>query len=458
MRENLKQIIAKNFAFQPNRNQFRDLQRLIFEIMRRESIPPDAVMADLKKEPDLNKFSGRNKFFGLKDALIKRRFPLTAAKQEIDTKKIFLNKLREPLHDNWKVQAKFKPLKIFVDREARESQLAKNFRAKFPEVEIEEIAYYSDYLKQHKYALAELKKPYVFIVKEKWDFLKPCPCTRGHKRCGYWILNLGFGCPYDCAYCFLQHYTNFPGIILPGNLADFYEKFDKFSQKLKQPIRIGSGEFSDSLALDHITEYSKKLIPYFSQKPVLFELKTKSANIENLLKLKPSKNIIVSWSLNPDGLIASQEIAVASLDQRLEAAKKVRAAGYSIAFHFDPIIHYQNWTKDYQDLVKRLYQRLKPPFAWISLGTLRSNRQLKTMAELRFPNSNIFYGELLIAEDKKLRYPGFLRTEIYKAMANWIKKYDSKTPLYLCMESKDTWKVLGDFKSEGEIERYLLNM
>lgn len=422
------------FNFRPSQNQLRDIERLIFEISRREELSPIEIVADLK----------RHNFLGLKNALIARRFPLTAQKAKIAAKKVFLNQLRDPLENNYTPKAIFRPEKIFIEKAVKGSFLVDNFKRKFPKTEIEELDYYSDYLKINKFSLAELKKPYVFIVKEKWDFLKPCPCTKYHLGCGYWILNLGFGCPYDCCYCFLQHYTNFPGIILPGNLDDFFDQFDDFSKKFKKPIRIGTGEFSDSLALDDITEYSKKLIPYFSTKPVLFELKTKSANIDNLLKLKSSKNIIISWSLNPDSLVHSQEIAVATLSQRLDAAQKVREAGYSIGFHFDPIIHCQDWKTDYQKLIDTLYSQLEPPFAWISLGTLRSNRQLKTITEMRFPQSDIFYGELLIAEDKKLRYSKNLRKEIYQTMAGWIRKYDTNSPIYLCMESKDVWQALGE--------------
>ncbi|MFH1363286.1 MAG: spore photoproduct lyase family protein [Candidatus Omnitrophota bacterium] len=444
----LLQTIKDRFSFRPNRNQLQELDRLVFEISRREKLSPEKIIADL---PENIRFSR------LKNLLIGRRFPLATKQEKISTHGLFLNELPKPLVDNWQPKREFKPLKILVEKEAKQSQLLKNFQNHCSGVEIEEIKLYSDYLKKHKFALNELKKPYIFIVKERWDFLKPCPCTKYHLGCGYWILNLGFGCPYDCSYCFLQHYTNSPGIVLPANLEDFFEQFDKFSQKIKLPIRIGTGEFCDSLALDQITGYSKMLIPYFQNKNVLFELKTKSTNIKNLLDLRASKNIIISWSLSPEKLAGSEELAAPGLNQRLQAAQKIQAAGYSIGFHFDPIIYSPTWENDYQDLLKSLYQQLKPPLAWISLGTLRSNRRLKTVCEQRFPESNIFYGELLTGEDGKLRYPEFLRQEIYQKMAGWIRQYDSKTPVYLCMENKSLWKTLGEFDSSKKIEKYILS-
>ncbi|UCC94489.1 MAG: hypothetical protein JSW40_06665 [Candidatus Omnitrophota bacterium] len=454
----LKQILEKEFSFQPNKNQLRDIERLIFEIIRRENTSQEEVIAYLKVIAPIHKYAGRNRFFVLKEALIKRRFPLTSQTEKIDTKKVFLSKVRGPLKNNWQTQSTFRPLKVFVERAVKSSYLVKNFHNLFPDIEIEELNYYTEYLKKNKFTISELKKPLIFIVKETWDFLKNCPCTRRHMRCGYWILNLGFGCPYDCSYCFLQHYTNFPGMILPANIDDFFEQFDRFCKNLKRPIRIGTGEFCDSLALDHITEYSKKTVPYFKTKNVYFELKTKSAKVDNLLAMESSPNIIISWSLNPSSVIKTEEYATASLEARLAAAKKVQEAGYKCAFHFDPIIHSPEWEKLYREVIDSLYTQLKAPFSWISLGTLRSNRELKTAVELRFPKTHIFYGELLLGEDKKLRYPKFLRAQIYKNMVKWIRERDLDTPLYFCMEDKEMWRILGNFSSDEKIESYLLGI
>jgi len=458
MSEELENIFKENFCFRPNRNQLRDIKRLIFEIEKKENIKTERIIADLTDNVNIKKYAGKDMFLALKNLLIKRRFPLSSHKEKIDPRKVFLNEIKPPIKNNWQVKKEFKPIKIFIEKEIKNSFLLRNFREKFTSVNIEEIDTYSEYVQNNKFNIAQLKKPLVFIIKEKWDFLKRCPCTKLHLPCGYWILNLGFGCPFDCSYCFLQQYTNFPGIILPANIEKFFEKFDRFSKKIKRPIRIGTGEFCDSLALDPITEYSKLLIPYFSKKNVLFELKTKSTNINNILSINPSKNIIISWSLNPQSIIKTEEKGTPSLKERLLAAKKIQKAGFSLAFHFDPIIYTKDWKKYYKKVIDTLYTCINPSFAWISLGTLRGNRGLKTVSEARFPKSSIFYGELLLAEDKKLRYPEFLRKEIYQTMVKYIKEYDNKTPLYLCMENKNTWSSLKKFSPTKNIENYLLGL
>ena len=457
MNEQTAKDIEAAFGFTLNKNQARDLERLVFEISRRENIASHAVLARIDPS-QLKNHSGREKFAALKKILTSSRFPLTSAQQKIDPASLFLTKPRAALTDSWQVQPTFAPQEIIVESTVADSALAARFKHTFPNTPVTIVGYYSDYVKEHPFRLSDLKKPLVFIIKENWDFFKACPCTKEHLRCGYWILNLGFGCPFDCSYCFLQHYTNVPGLILPANLDDFFSRFAKFQANLSRPIRIGTGEFCDSLALDHVTGYAQELIEYFRDKKVVFELKTKSANIAGLLNLKPPENIVISWSLNPQGIVDGQERATASLDQRLEAAKLLQEKGWRIGFHFDPIIHSSDWEKLYAQTVNQLYAKIKPPVAWISLGTLRSNRELKTIVEQRFPESDIFYGELLLGEDKKLRYPELLRRQIYSKMLDWLREHDKKTPVYLCMENQKMWRDLIGVNDTGTIEKYLLSI
>ncbi len=438
MDKKLKEKIEKKFAFSMGLNQYREIERLIFEIGKRQNKPPAEVISSLKTKKG---FEGKNIFFALKNTLLRYRFPLTYDRPGFKKENVFLSQVKKPLNDNWKVSGKFKPVKIFLEKETENSYLITNLKKKFSGSETRRIPSLKKHQQGNNFRIAELKKPEIFITNEIEDFIKPCPCTKHHLRCGYWIFNLGFGCPFDCSYCFLQQYTNSAGIVLPANLERFFDSFNHLEKKLKKPIRIGTGEFSDSLALDDITEYSLQLIPYFREKKVFFEFKTKSNNIQNILKSKPSPNIIISWSLNPQTIIAGQEKGTASLNQRLNAASKAQKAGFRVGFHFDPIIYYSGWEKEYRALTEKLYQRLRPPFAWISLGTLRCNRALKSIAEQRFPQSNIFYGELLLGKDKKLRYPLFLRKKIYAKILKWIGKFDQKTPIYLCMEDNQIWKT-----------------
>ncbi|MCX5716064.1 MAG: hypothetical protein NTV07_04280 [Candidatus Omnitrophica bacterium] len=279
------------------------------------------------------------------------------------------------------------------------------------------------------------------MIEEKYDFFKGCPCTKGAPGCGYHIFNLGFGCIYECTYCYLQEYTNCPGIVLPVNLDSYFAVFAKY----KRPgMRIGTGEFTDSLALDHITQYSLPLVELFSRHlDTTFEFKTKSANIANLLGQKHHGNIVVSWSLNPQAVVEKNEFYTASLNQRLKAALECVRAGYRVGFHFDPMIYHKEWGKGYQGLVNKLFDVIPAKkIAWISLGTLRFNPALKPVIEDRFPVNKILNEELLMGFDNKLRYSPHVRLFIYENMLYWIKRRAKNLYTYLCMEDNNIRKAL----------------
>ena len=218
-------------------------------------------------------------------------------------------------------------------------------------------------------------------------------------------------------------------------------------------MRIGTGEFSDSLMLDHITGYSLSIIDFFNHhKDVTFEFKTKSSNIDNFLKMKHSGNIVVSWSLNPQKIIDDNEFFTASLSERIISAEKCSKAGYRLGFHFDPVIYFKAWEKEYAGVIDLLFSKIKPQdIAWISIGTFRFKPELKPIIENRFPDNKILDGELLLGYDNKLRYPYGLSHEIYRFLLDTFKKHSKKLHVYLCMEEFKMWEDLNLLHRVGEV-------
>lgn len=418
-------------------NKIQEICRLIYEIAKKEKINPILILKQIKEKD----------FHQIKEKLIKRRFPESYS--FIERAKIYLPKLE--INPQYSVSLKefsLYPKYIYFEKDTSQSFLFKRFKREFSGAKFIEIESLKNYLKQQKYDLKKynLRRETFFLVKERYDFFKSCPCSKNTINCHYYIFNLGFGCPYECVYCYLQEYANVGGIIFPTNLEDYFSKFAPtkikfFSLGYK---RIGTGEFTDSLAYDHISEYSISLVQYFKKYPkVYLELKTKSKNIKNLLKVKPSKNIVISWSLNPERIIKDCEFYTASLKERINSAKLCAEYGYSVGFHFDPIIYYSNWEKDYKEVISKIFKNIKEKdLAWISLGTFRFKPPLKKIIENRFPQTSLLDAELILDFDYKLRYPKYIRIKIYKKVHEFIRKYTKKVQVYLCMEDNAVWKEL----------------
>lgn len=292
----------------------------------------------------------------------------------------------------------------------------------------------------------QIGKQHLLLAKNRGSFFKPCPGTKEYRCCDYHVLNIGMGCPMDCVYCILQAYLNKPWLSFFVNTDDLLSELDLAFERTSQFWRIGTGEFTDSLALDHLTALSPLLVNYMrDKKKGVLELKTKSVAINHLTNLDHNGRTIIAWSLNAPAIMAREEINTASLNERLAAAKKVADMGYKLAFHFDPIIYHEGWQEGYSATIKKLFASVPAEkIAWISLGALRFLPQLKAIALTRFPGSTFFHEEFITGLDNKQRYFRSLRVKMYKHLIGEMRALASPhTCLYFCMESDEIWQECG---------------
>ena len=292
----------------------------------------------------------------------------------------------------------------------------------------------------------------------KGEFVKNCPCSPEAVSCGYYNMNLHTGCPFSCTYCILQSYLESKDPVFYTNTDQAKAELERAVKNLKN-LRISTGELSDSLAYEDENKYSEKIIELLSDFPeIVFEFKTKSANVENLVKKEALKNIVVSWSMNPQQIIDLEEHNTASLKERLKAMKRVQEAGYKIGIHFDPIIITENWKDLYRGLIDEISEIIDPDrIAWWSLGALRFPEELKEHI-FKYKVSELFTGELIRGYDSKYRYFKPLRRELFSFVRDEIyKKVSPDAPLYLCMEDNEMWHdIFPDLDPEPEvINKYL---
>lgn len=360
-------------------------------------------------------------------------------------------------------KADFLPRKVYIEKKSLNRALTKRILKNIGRVPLEIIEDSQDFLEKRKISRDSVKhgKKDLFITSQKGEFVKPCPCTPHTIGCNYYIINLDLNCPLNCTYCILQHYLSDPVITVHTNLDDLWTQLDVFLDKNKdRPIRIGTGELGDSLLIDHLTGNSKELISYFKNKhSVIFELKTKTVNIKNILDSEPAQNIIISWSLNSSKIAESEEQGSPVIEERINAAQRVVDKGFRVGFHFDPLILYPGCEKDYSDVVENLLEHIDPArISWISLGSLRFPPSLKEIIQERFPETKIIYSEMIKGKDGKLRYFKPLRLELYKNVVRAIKeKGGRQVPLYFCMEGKSIWREVLGWVPRGKegLEAYL---
>ncbi len=342
----------------------------------------------------------------------------------------------------------YHPERIIIDKPVLGESLTKQICERFPEVPTLVVDNYAWHLDETmtdplRNPLTQGKKT-LHLKYFKGTSIKACPgFSNDLVCCNYFTLDLIENCPFECTYCILQAFLNKPVITVHANLEEMLEQvWQRTAEQPNTLFRIGTGEHSDSLALDHILGINAHVIRFFSKLPnALLELKTKSSHVDHLLKLPHGGKTVISWSVNPEAIVDQEEHKTARLDERLEAARKASDAGYKVAFHFDPMVNYPDWEKGYQELVEQILDILPSDrIAWISLGTLRYISSLKSIVDERFPKSRIFLGEFVPGEDGKMRYLKKIRQRLFRNVQQKVSQLAPEIPTYLCMENSSVWK------------------
>ena len=339
---------------------------------------------------------------------------------------------------------------VIVERGSESSPIYRNMRrtlAHLPFKIVENIAP-NDHSTGNGDRFGAAKKT-LYVTRHKGDFLKKCPGSEGQVCCNYFVINFASNCPMDCSYCYLQEYlADNSALKVFSNVNDLIDEADRTLARHRGVFfRIGTGEITDSLALEPYTGMVGELIPYFANQPnVLLELKTKSDCVAGLLDLDPKGRIVVGWSMNPQRVIDLDEHDTASFSERLKAATLCQEAGYRLGFHFDPMIEYPGWESDYESMLEETFAAIDwRRLSWLSLGVLRQTPGLKRTMRQRYPKSGLITGEQVLCPDGKLRYFQPLRVEMYRKMVRWIRRAAPTVKIYLCMESRQVWEQVFGF-------------
>lgn len=190
---------------------------------------------------------------------------------------------------------------------------------------------------------------------------------------------------------------------------------------------------------------------------VILEFKTKSNNIKYFLENEVPKNIICTWSLNTQTICDNEEHLAASLNQRIEAAKKVSDKGVLVGFHFHPIVHYDNYLKEYEEVYKTLLDTFdSKKVALVSFGTLTFIKPVIQKIRSRNFKSKILQMPFIDANGKQ-SYPLDIKKEMFKSAYETFKPWHKDVYFYLCMEDESLWKeVFGyEYSSNNQMEEFM---
>jgi spore photoproduct lyase len=284
------------------------------------------------------------------------------------------------------------------------------------------------------------EQKYTFKTANKDGFgLGLCPVASEKTRCcNLLTLDAVESCGFDCSYCSIQSFYNQNSITFDSGFKD---KLLNLNLDKNKTYHIGTGQSSDSLMWGNREGILDALFLFAKENPnVILEFKTKSDNIKYFLQNDVPKNILCTWSLNTTTIIDNEEHLTASLDKRINSARKLADKGVKIGFHFHPIVEYENYLQEYKEVYQRLLSEFKSQeIALISFGTLTFIKPvIKKLREREF-RTKITQIPFTDANGKS-SYPQATKVEMFKHAYESFKPWHKDVFFYLCMEEHNMWK------------------
>ncbi|MDT8299015.1 MAG: hypothetical protein RQ801_11975, partial [Spirochaetaceae bacterium] len=284
-----------------------------------------------------------------------------------------------------------------------------------------------------------------------------CPVASEQTRCcNLFTLDAVEGCVFDCSYCSIRSFYN------PDHVNFHHDLGTKLSGLDLDPgktYHIGTGQSSDSLLWGNRDGMLDALCDFAHQNPnVILELKTKSDNVDHLLRRSIPANLICTWSLNTPAVVHHEERGTPSLEQRIQAARRAADAGILVGFHFHPIIEYEGSKENYEVVYSRVQDAFEPSeVVMVSLGTLTFTKPvIKAIRESRIPTSIL---QMPLTEAAgKLSYSLETKTEMFSHAYRCFSEWHEEVFFYLCMEDVSLWEpVFGrSYRDNDAFERAMI--
>ncbi len=327
--------------------------------------------------------------------------------------------------------------KVYVEKDVRDLPRVQVMLADI-RAEILEIDAYDDiWGKSKKPYLQKRETLNLFLAKKKGQLVKEAPNAYGQSGEPHYYFIHAYNCIYECQYCYLQGYFNTPDIVLFVNHEDIVEEMEKVLARHDGNVWFHAGEFSDSLALSHLSGELEIYHEFCRKHPrAQIELRTKSVNVKILKELKPLPNFVVSFSLSPEATTRAIDLKTPSLSTRLKVMENLKDLGFSLGCHFDPMIYQDGFQEAYHQLLKSMNDSgLTKHLTYLSLGVVRFTKDVHREVERNYPDSFLHATTMVKSSDNKVKYPHPLRHWMFRTVKELALMHSvPEEKIYLCME------------------------
>lgn len=245
-------------------------------------------------------------------------------------------------------------------------------------------------------------------------------------------LPLVTGCPGLCEYCYLA--TNMgkkPYIRIYVNVEEILDwARQHISAREPEETVFEGAATSDPVPVEPYTGSLARAIEFFGKQSWgRFRFVTKFDDLDSILSAKHEGKTEARFSINALPVIKQFEHGTPSLEGRLQAARRVREAGYPLGFLVAPIMLFDNWQYEYsrmfaevrkvlgdggslsfEFITHRFTQRAKSQILSVFPQTLLDMEE----TQRRFKYGQFGYGKYVYPPDTMAEFKDFFTAQAYQ--------------------------------------------
>ena len=251
----------------------------------------------------------------------------------------------------------FCPTCIYYEEKVKDYDLGKKLLEKYkevPKIIIENHNNIEELRTKQNSEFPKLKQLLIIGTRKTHKYVE------NHKVSDYLVPYTSSGCTAMCLYCYLVcNYNKCSYLRLFVNREEMLEKIIKTANKADKDLTFEIGSNSDLILENTITGNLEWTIEEFGKNNKGYiTFPTKFAFVDTLLNLNHNNRTIIRMSVNPQEIISKVEFGTSKLKDRIEAANKLKRAGYKLGILIAPVIMIGGWKELYKYLIKELADKL----------------------------------------------------------------------------------------------------
>ena len=297
---------------------------------------------------------------------------------------------------------------IYIENAIREHPRTLEVLDRFPRAEIIECERYGEVFNRASQNFRlQKQRPGLILAKKHGNLILPAPEGYSIGAADNYYFSHMLNCLYDCRYCFLQGMYRSANYVYFVNFEDFESAIEEHETVSGGPACYFSGYDCDSLAMESVTGFAGRFVPFFALRPDKWlELRTKSINTSMLSGYDPVPNIITAFTMTPHRVAKEIEHGAPSFSKRLDRVKTLTQQGWSVGLRLDPLIPWPGFRELYPEMIDQIFLEVDGDMIHsVTLGPMRFPKSMYEKIVKLYPTDPLFALREMDLREGQMTYP-----------------------------------------------------